>query len=194
MSGFAFDAVKHEYSCRATGRVFPHITGLLTADGLIDEEWYTEEGKYRGTWIHDRTAGYDRGAFQVADVPADEPYRGYLLAHAAAMDAIPHTFEAIEVPRVHFGFGFGGRPDRAGTVYELRAVMEGKSGAPDKAHAIQTALQAILEAPRWGLEPHMVARFCLYWRADGSYRLVEHERRRDFDRAYKILRDYAHAG
>lgn len=191
MIELAFDVDRHEYSDRLTGKVYPHITGLLQAAGLVDDEWFTEESRYRGTWVHDRTAAYDRGQFNALDLPEDEPYRGYTLAHVAAMAAIPHTFDAIEVPRIHAGYRFGGRPDRAGTVYELRAVLEGKSGPPAKAHAVQTALQAILEAPRWGLEPHQVARFVLHWKPNGSWKLVEHTRRRDFDQAYRILREHA---
>jgi hypothetical protein len=190
VTGFAFDPVRHEYTDRVTGQVYPHVTGLLQSAGLIDPEWFTDEGRARGTWIHDRTAAYDRGSLVVEDLPEDEPYRGYTLAHVSAMAMIPHEFEAIEVPRVHPGYRFGGRPDRAGTVYGLRAVLEVKSGSQDRSHEVQLALQAILEADRWGLKPERVARFCLYLKPTGNYRMVEFTRVRDFDSAYRIIRTY----
>lgn len=188
---FRFDAARHEYTDLVTGRAYPHITGLLERDGLSSSAWCTEESRIRGTAVHRLTADYDLGALTLAGVPESDPFRPYLAAHVAAMAATPHTFEAVEEPRVHATWKYGGRTDRAGTVYELRAVLEVKSGEPTKAHPIQTALQAILEADRWGIPPDMVGRFCLYLKPNGRYRLEEFTRVRDFDRAFRILRDYA---
>lgn len=191
MIRFRFDAGAHEYVELDTGAVLPHITGMLEAAGVVDSTWFTEESCVRGTAVHQLTADYDLGAL---DLPSCvTPYRGYLLSHVAAMGIIRPEIVAVEEPRVHERYRFGGRPDRAVIAYELKSVLEGKSGPPAKSHGIQTALQAILEAERWSLPPEHVGRFCLYWQPNGRFKLEEHTRRQDFDEAYRIIRKYASA-
>ena len=188
---FRFERETHRYLDLVTGYTYPHITGLLTRGGHVNEQWYTEEGSSRGTRVHQLTADYDLGAL---DVPSCiDAYRGYLLSHVRAMEIIPHAFDRIEEPYVHPTWRFGGRPDRTGLVENRVAVLEGKSGSEDDSHCIQTALQAILVAPLVGLPPEHIARYALYWQAKGLARLREHTRRRDFDEAYRLLRKYAGA-
>lgn len=187
---FRFESDGHRYLNAATEEEYPHITGLLMAAGLVSEAWYTEEASARGTAIHALTADYDHGALEVESCIT--PYRGYLLGHVHAMSMIPHRFDRIEEPYVHPVWRFGGRPDRVGEVFGLRAVLEGKSGEPERSHPVQTALQAILEAPRIGLPPERIGRFCLYWKDGGQFRLEEHTRLRDFDQAYRILREHGY--
>jgi hypothetical protein len=185
---FRFDAELHEYFNLATGDVFPHITGLLEADGLIDDRWYNEESCERGTAVHDLTAEYDLGVVDVAN--CDSPYRGYVLAHIEAMRIIRPEFTHVEVPVVHPVYKFGGRPDRGGKLYKLRSVLEVKTGAADKAHQVQTALQAILMSAELNLPPEAIARFCIYLKPSGKARLVEHCRRADFDKARELIRKF----
>lgn len=185
-SQFRFDARLHEYFDLATGDIIPHITGMLHTAGLIDDRWYTEEGCERGTAVHDLTAEFDLGALDVAT--CDSAYRGYLLGHVEAMRIVRPEFVKIEQPNVHPVLRFAGRTDRVGRIYRLAGVMEVKTGAADRAHQIQTALQAILEADEMNLRPEALARFCLYLQANGRFELVEHHRRADFDEARRIIK------
>src|SRR5574341_49547 len=185
---FRFDALNHEYLSVATGEVFPHITGMLEQTGWIDDRWYTEESSDRGTAVHKLTADFDLGALKVT---ADEPktrFRGYLLGHVKAVSIARPKMLAVEEPLVHPVLLFGGRPDRECIVYNLRAVWEVKSGAPERAHQYQTALQAILIGHFAGLPPESIGRFVEYVKDKGKFKVERHVERRDFDMARDIIR------
>lgn len=184
---FRFDAALHEYFDLDTGDVLPHVTGMLAQTGWIDDRWYTEEDSERGTAVHDLTAEYDLGVLEVA--ACQSPYRGWLLGHVELVRIIRPTFIKVEVPMVHPTFRYGTRTDRTGLVYNLKAVVEVKTGAPDRSHQIQTALQAIVEAADLGLPVTAVARFVFYLKSNGHADLIEHVNRADFDEAYRIIRE-----
>lgn len=182
---FNFDAANHEY-IDAAGCVLPHITGMLEQTGWIDDRWYTEESCERGKEVHRLTASYDLGAL---DVPSCvSRYRAYLLAHVKAMGIERPDVLAVEEPVVHPRFRFGGRPDRTWLLRRLLAVGEVKTGAHEKSHQIQTALQAILVAVDSPIPPEHVGRFALYLRPNGKFTLEEHRDRRDFDEAYRVIK------
>lgn len=183
---FRFDRETHTYS--DDHGVVPHITGLLTVSGWADDKWFTEESSVRGTRVHELTAEYDWGGITLADY--DGPYRGYLIAHDEAIRLVKPRFEHIEVPAVHPTIRFGGRCDRVGQVYKAGSVWEVKSGAVERAHLIQTALQAILAAPTLHLPAEAVHRYAEYVKPNGNVKLEQHKDRRDFDEAFRILRRY----
>lgn len=182
MSVVRFSAADHSYT--VDGERIPSITQMLQIAGWIDDRWYTEESSKRGTQVHKLTADYDLGALDV--VSCVSPYRGYLLSHVAAMGVIMPEILAVEELGVS-PYGFGGRPDREVRAWGLLSVLEGKSGTPEKAHGIQTALQAILVAPKHRLPAEAIGRLCLYWRADGKFKLEEHRSSADFAEAYRII-------
>lgn len=186
-----FEAASHTYYL--AGAQVPHITGLLLRSGWVDDRWFTEESAERGTQIHRLTADYDLGALELESCVSR--YRPYLLSHVAAVQVMRPELLAVEEPTIRVGPGwrFGGRPDREGRFWGLLGVLEGKSGGPSRAHQIQTALQAILVAPKYGVKPEALARFCLYWKASGRFTLEEHTARADFLEASRILREFAGA-
>lgn len=191
---FRFNATRHEYIDLSTGKVRPHITGMLQRTGWIDDTWFTEESCVRGTAVHRLTADYDLGALDVAS--CDSRHKNYLLAHVKAMEILRPEFLAVEEPYLHPVKRWGGRPDRVAKIYGLHAVLEIKSGveAPRRrdrrdqtSHEIQTALQAILVAGDANLPADMVARFCLYLRANGRFKLEEHKDRGNLREAHDII-------
>lgn len=184
---FRFDAIDHAYTALDTGEQLPHITGMLERCGWIDSTWFTDEGSDRGTCVHELTKHYDLGALDVRTLTS--PFRGYLLAHQAATNIVQPRWESIEVPFVHWGYRFGGRPDRVGVAYACRTVGEVKSGAPRRSDAIQTALQAILVAgARGGLPAEHYERLAFYLKANGKFKVERFPDRRDFDEARRIIR------
>lgn len=187
---FRFNSQTHEYTALDSGEVLPHITGMIERCGWDPgSRFYTEESRQRGTAVHQMTSAFDLGSLEPEDLPAlESPYKGYLLAHVAAINQLRPAFDGIEEPDVHPVHRYGGRPDRTGRVFALQAVIEGKSGPEAKSHQIQTALQAILRARHWHLSPEHVGRFCLYWQANGRFKLIEHKRRQDFDEARRIIK------
>lgn len=189
IDSFRFDARRHEYTALDTGEVLPHITGLLEVAGLIDSTWYTEHSCERGQCVHSLTADYDLGALKVDGCVS--AYRGYLLAHVKCMAMLRPIWTSIEEPLIHPGYRFGGRPDRIGKVLGLQAVLEVKSGGSEESHQIQTALQAILGSYKHPLPPESWARYALYLKDTGKFKLEKHTRRADFDKAREILRRFA---
>lgn len=182
---FNFDHHDHTYSVE--GAVVPHITGMLLQVGEIDDTWFTEEACDRGTAVHDLTASYDLGALDPRTLVSK--FRNYVLAHVAAMQVLRPTHLAVEEPEVHPSHRFGGRPDRVMKVARVLTVYEVKSGAKEKSHQIQTALQAILIAWRYRLQPHMIQRMAGYYTNTGRYSLELHRNRADFDRAMEIIKE-----
>jgi hypothetical protein len=181
---FRFDRERHEYTDLSTGEIRPNISIMLERAGIADSTWMTVESRVRGRVVHKLTADHDLG---VATYPG--PYSGYLAGYVTAVGIMRPEWLTIEVPRLHRMYRYGGTPDRS-MVYEgLTAMLEIKTGEAEKAHGIQTALQAILEAEHLLLSAESIARFCLYLKADGKFKLEEHTRRRDFDTAYRIIRE-----
>ncbi len=193
---FNFDAADHVYT--VDGVVKPHITGMLQHVGEIDDTWFTEESCDRGTAVHDLTAAYDLGALDPRTLVSK--YKNYVLAHVKAMQLLRPMHLAVEEPEVHPYYQFGGRPDRVLRVHKVLGVYEVKTGVKptyrhDKpnAHEIQTALQAILVAWRYGLEPRMLQRHAGYYTKTGGVSIETHRHQaRDHDRAMAIIRECCH--
>jgi hypothetical protein len=183
----AFNANRHEYIDLTLGEIVPHITGMLEEAGWIDARWYTEESSERGRAVHQLTADYDLGA--IADPRSvTSKYKNWLLAHVTTMAILRPTWRHVEVPLFSARHHYGGRPDRAGLVYAAESVAEIKSGAFEKAHGIQLALQAILVSEEVGIPPEFISRYGFYFSHKGKFGVEEFVDRRDFDEAYRIIR------
>lgn len=183
---FHFDADKHEYTGSA-GDVLPHVTGMLEASGWIDDRWWKEEHSIRGQAVHKLTADFDLGALDPKSCTSH--YKGWLLGHVKCMGIVRPEVIDVEVPRVHPTLRFGGRPDRILRVYRQLAIWEIKSGAKDKSHQIQTALQAILASADYGLPPDAWMRYCEYVQANGKFKVEPNDNPADFAEAYKVIKD-----
>lgn len=181
---FRFDHVDHVYS--VDGRAIPNVTGMLQATGWVDPRYYNDEVRERGRAVHQLTAEYDLGALDPSTLVSK--YRGWVLAHVAAMTRLRPTWEIIEEPEVHPVHLFGTRPDRVGKIYKVRSIVDLKSGVKDKAHQIQTALQAICISWRWHLAPEAIPRYTLYIAQSGAFELVPQTKRADIDEAYRIIK------
>lgn len=188
MPAFRFDAYQHEYIDAVNNEVLPHITGLLKADGLVDDRWFKEEHSERGRVVHTLTADYDLGAItDIASVVSEG--KGYLAGHVKAMAILRPRFVHIEVPFVNWRYRFGGRPDRVLQVDGGWGVLDVKSGTKTPAAQVQTALQSILMEDELKVPARSILRWALYLSKDGKFKLLPHTDPRDFDRAYRILKE-----
>lgn len=185
----AFRFIEADHSYWLGDRRVPSVTQLLDMGGLVNGgAYYTEESRRRGTAVHAMTADLDMGALDLAN--RDLPYRGYVLAYSAAVDALKPSWSSIEVADVHPGYGFAGRIDRLGDVCRRFSVVEVKTAAKAKHHAVQTALQAILTSTRARLAPEMIQRLTIYLKDTGRFSVESHEDRRDFDVAHDLIRRF----
>jgi hypothetical protein len=182
---FRFDSIDHSYTALDTGELLPHITGMLARTGWINDRWYTVESSERGTAIHSLTADYDLGALDVATLISR--YRGWVLAWVQLKAVLQATMLSVEEPLVHPILRFGGRPDRAVRVDGLKGPGEIKSGAPEKAHQVQTALQAILLEPQLGIPAIHQRRLAFYIKDDGKMKVKPHDDPRDILEARRIV-------
>lgn len=193
MTGLTFDAATHTYH-DAAGVQLPNITSMLEQCGLVDTRWYTDEARRRGTIVHNLTRDYDLGAIgrdevSKVDSPVNSVYLGWLQGYIDAMDIIRPEWEEIEQVRAHAVHRFAGRPDRVGRVYGALAVVEIKSGAPEPAHAVQLALQAILVAPDLRLPAESLPRYAWYGKGTGKWKLESFPNtRKDFATAHEVIR------
>src|SRR5688500_4178205 len=125
---FRFDPVRHEYHGIGgdAGLVYPHITGMLDAGGLVDDLWFSDESSARGKAVHTMTADYDLGALDPKTVVSI--HKGYLLGYVQAMQVLRPKVLDVECPIVHPVHKFGGRPDRIVELFGVRGVLEIKTG------------------------------------------------------------------
>lgn len=183
-----FDPIEHSYTALDTGEELPHATGMLEATGWTgDPRFYTDDGKERGSAVHKLTADYDLGALDL--VALKSRYRGYVLGHALAMSILKPEIIAVEESIVHPFYRYGTRPDRVWKLAGVLGVCDEKSGAEEKAHRIQTALQAIcVSVEHDNIPPEMIERYALYLTPKGKFKLVQHKDRKDFDEARRVIK------
>lgn len=186
---FRFEPITHRYTLLDGGAELPSITQLLKMARLVNDEFYTDESRERGTAVHDLTAAYDLGALTLDGCKST--FKPYLLAHAQAMTMLKPEILAIEQPAVHPVYRYGGRADRILKLSGLRGVWEIKSGAREKSHPIQTALQAMLDSVECGIPADGLWRWCCYVKPSGKFSVEVHDNKSDYDVAREILRDYA---
>ena len=182
---FRFDADGHHYF-DARGRRVPSITQLIQDEGLMETAFYTDEGRDRGSAVHDLCRDVDLG---VQDgLPADSPYLGYLAAYRAMSAILRPSWAGVEVAYFHPGLRFGGRPDRHGSVDQAQTLLEIKSGAPHKSIGIQLALQAILMEGQTGLPAKHWQRMSVRLRDTGGFKVHTYPGAWEIEEAYRIVR------
>jgi hypothetical protein len=186
---FRFDAERHEYLDLTTGEVRPHATGMLQQGGLIDDRWYTEESCERGQIVHRLTADYDLGAIEDLE-SVEHTYAGYLQGHAAAMQTLRPEFLSVEEPLMHPIHRYGVRPDRVLKLWGILGTLDVKSGAPHKAHAVQTALQALALESIHKMPAELLGRWGLYLKRNGKWKLERFEDSSDFVVAKRLVLEF----
>ena len=185
---FRFDAEKHRYFDE-NGRQLKHITQLLIDEELVDDSFYTAEGRDRGHSVHDITKDWDLGVLE-PELIEGSPYLGYLAAYQAMSAILKPKWTGIEVARVHSSLRFGGRPDRDGTTDGRPTVLEIKSGAPHKSTGIQLAMQAILLEDESGLPAKRWRRMTVYLKKAGKFRMYEYPAAYEIEEAHRIIRKH----
>lgn len=158
-AALTFDPQAHEY--RVGPRVLLSVTQILQRAGLIDTTWYTPESATRGRYVADATAMYDAGELDQDEL--DPALKPYVEAWAAFRLQAPFVIEQAEQPLHSEIYGFAGTPDRVGLMGGAPCVLDIKTGAPERWHALQLAAYSMLIGIP-GLQ-----RFGLYLSADGKW-------------------------
>lgn len=168
------DEATHIYTVEA--RQLISSTQILHRAGIVDDRFYTEYGRDRGSLVHTTLEYEDRGELDEATL--DPRLRPYLDAyrqfkHEAGVEA----WDGIELRLADLTKGYAGTIDRLGAF----GLLDFKSGTPEPWIRLQLALYAML-AEANGLIPsaRRVKRWGLFLRSDGTYRLEPYTDPQDF--------------
>ena len=161
-----FDAEKHEF--RYGDQPVVSVTQALHGAGLLDAGNFSEWCAWRGSIVHRCCELDDHGTLDDATV-ADEAWP-YLLAWRAFRRESGFIPDLIEHQVFNRAWGYAGILDRTGAIGKMRLVVDLKTGAPQKWHALQLAAYCMtLDKPR------LYRRFVVGLRNDGTYAAKEFE-------------------
>lgn len=172
MTELTFNEETHEY--RVADRPVPSVTRILKSAGLIDERWANDGAMKRGSYAHRALEFYDLNDLDESALdPALQPY---LDAWKALRRDLPFTVLAVEERVMHPHYGYAGTLDRrVKLALGQEAVIDLKTGSPAAWHPLQTAGYALTFTDR------ILRRFGAYLSETGTYSLIEHKNRSDYD-------------
>lgn len=165
---FIFDEEKHQFI--VNGQIWPSITQVLKDGGFINDRFYNDYARDRGTLIHRIIHWHIIGDLDEGSI--DPILRPYYDAWLSFVSDTGFVSTETEVPRISPLYRFGGIPDYIGMLNGKESVIDAKSGANVPATALQTAGQEILIDRR-------VLRYSLHLKDDGKYSLIHHRDRQD---------------
>lgn len=160
-----FDPSDHSYF--SEGEILPSVTRILMDEGFVNDRWFTEESRNRGSDIHLAIKHHYVGGCSIP--PGIAGYFKGFLKFKVECNWKP---EIIEEPMACDLYA--GTPDQLGMMNSFRAILDIKSGAPSLVTALQTQGYK-------GLHPDYcnARRFALHLTAKGKYKLIEYTDRRD---------------
>ena len=106
----AFEKEGHVYT--HNGVVVPSITQILTAEGFINDEWWDEWSRDKGSYVH-LACHYDT-TNELDEESLDDEIRPYLAAFRKFMKESGFKVERSEVPAINTTYGYAGTPDLVG--------------------------------------------------------------------------------
>jgi hypothetical protein len=189
-----FDPVEHRYFAGA--RELISVTTLLKNEGRIDDRYFTEESRERGSWVHARATEIDLGlpvrdtvkrfddaGVWIGDLVAPEEWRARLDGYLAFRSLVPLSFLTVEEPIFRPDLGLGGRPDRT---FELRGragILDIKTGPRETWHGVQMALYDVMLG---GLPPGTRHRAGVYLDERGGFTFHLFDSREDVVEAFNL--------
>jgi hypothetical protein len=129
-------------------RRMPSVTEILKGAGLVDDQWFTDAGRWRGSAVHSACWYDDQN--DLDEDGLDDRLKPYLAAYRKFKAETGFVPTAIEEPLHHALLGYAGTPDRIGELSGGRLCLPDlKSGASSRVTRYQTAAYAgCLPSPR----------------------------------------------
>lgn len=168
----------------------PSVTEVLRLTGLDDWSGIDPDvlaaAAERGTIVHQACELVDAGDLDLESL--DDAVRGYVDAYRLWKRESGWQVDQVELALVSRRGRYAGRLDRICRIpgRQWPALVDLKTGVETAATPLQTAGYADLYTEHHG---GTVSRHALYLRADGSYRLVDHQDphdRHDFGAAVRV--------
>ncbi len=148
----------------------PHVTAILREAGLVNQEWFTDYARERGSALHKATELHDLGDLDEDSIDPciHAPFVGY----CQFLEEVKPKILTIE-EHVEYQGLYQGTLDRRLIINGRQGILDLK-GQPSKVDPLQLAGYAMtfnMPMRRWNL----------YLRIkEGDYKLVEHiDRRKD---------------
>lgn len=164
-----FDEATHRYT--VGGKVLPGITSVLKMTGFVDDRWFTQEARDRGTATHRACWFMAEGELDWATV--DPEIRPRVEAFGRFLEEHKPTLLFAEKPLHSDIYRFAGTFDFVFDVPALGiCIIEVKTGAAGLAAMLQTAGQKVLIEERMGFKG--IKRFAFELTAEGRYKFVPH--------------------
>ena len=135
-----FNAENHTFEVMGVQR--DSVTTMLKKSSMIDDRWFTEQGRDNGTRRHLLTELFDKGTLDddsvdLIDVP-------YLEAWVDCLYQENIDIHEIEVQAYHPHYKYPGIIDRLCVVDGCPAIVDIKTGAYAPANSIQVALYMMM--------------------------------------------------
>lgn len=167
-----FDAERHEYKWH--GRVVPGVTSVLSEAGLLNfgnaDDDTLERARERGRIVHKLCELDDKD--ELVEESVDPALAGYLDAWRRFRRETNFTSAHTEHQVFHKIYGYAGTFDDEGSLRGFDALLDKKTGTPQRATGPQTAAYEAARGKhrrRWGL----------HLNADGTYQLRPYTESRD---------------
>lgn len=189
-----FDEAAHEY--RVGGRRLPSVTEIIrTVKGLIDDRWFNEEARARGTALHAAIHYHNEDALDLDTLdPRVRPYFMAYLKFVGETGFEPlHCEEHMAHPEYHY----------AGT-FDCIGILNGAAGLPDfksggwspwmdlQLAAYEELALANIEKTALAARDFPLQKFVVELRADATYRLHPMKLNRDHARGYFLSALHLH--
>jgi hypothetical protein len=156
------------------GVVIPGNTTLLKEAGVVDDRWYNEASRIRGTRVHAFTHYYDENDIDWNQVTPEEA--AFVGAWVKFREESGFTPWMCEFPVFHSS-GFATTLDRVGELNGRPVIIEIKTGTAPNWVGLQTAAQMLAvrercKAKELDLPAMPTGRFAVQLSADGKYKLI----------------------
>lgn len=176
-----FDAENHIYAYG--GRVVPSVTQILKLGGIIDDQWYTEEAKARGSAVHKAADLHLRENLDQKSLhPVVAGYFDGFLKFLHDTKFKP-MLNLCEKKQYHPYLAYAGTPDQFGVLNSRPVLIDLKTGDARNSARYQTAAYADMPM----LKAYSPDRFDLRVFPDGRYKLNPHRDPQDFNIFFSCL-------
>jgi hypothetical protein len=165
MSSLQFDPVAHRYSF--DGRTVMSVTQYLSLAKFVDDEWFTDEGRERGSAVHAAIHYLNEGDLDDSSLHAMiRPYVAAYRQFLADTGFVPKLWEHRIYDPV---YNYAGTLDVTGTwkLTDGNILLDFKTGQIEDHVALQLAAYEACVSPAIG----WFHRYALQLKADGTYRL-----------------------
>ena len=155
-----FDPALHEYS--DGGVIIRSVTQILKAAGLIDDRWFSEEARDRGSAVHTLCERY---AHSIRFDNTGRPLAS--LEYVNAFERFVEDFGVCDIDTETMiegeidGHRYAGKYDLMAEIQSKRVLIDIKTGAKAKWHPVQLAAYAMQSKPHSAMD--------LYLKANGKY-------------------------